>query len=331
MKRISYLIIAGLCLIIINACQKSTESATLATKTESISMGSGYANEIYYRLSDGLITSVPRNNWDIGFIVATREAAILTNGASGVILKAYPVSGSDWSTTVDTTGYKSWTTLYNSDTTWTEGAFNMNATGHPNYGWGEYDEITHNLTGVSLYIIKTRAGAYKKIWINNKLSTQQKYSFQYSDLDGTNEKTITLDLYNSTKNFVYYSLDTDEKIDREPDKDTWDILFTKYHTLIHGLDYVPTGVLQNIGITAQLSEDTDPSSTVFPTTGFMKEINTIGYNWKDYDYEANKYIIKEDSSVFFVKDLNEVVYRIKFKTFEGTSTGNISFDVSILN
>ena len=42
---------------------------TLVTKSATISLGAGYANDIYYRLSDGLITSVPRNNWDIAFSV----------------------------------------------------------------------------------------------------------------------------------------------------------------------------------------------------------------------------------------------------------------------
>jgi hypothetical protein len=333
MKRISYLIIVGVILIIMNSCKKSSDTGVaLEIKTGTISLGAGYANEIYLSLSDGLATTVPRNNWDIAFSVPKREAAILANTTSGVVLKAYPVPGSDWATPVDTTGFKSWTTLYNSDTTWSEGAFNMNATGNLNlnYGWGEYDINTHNLTGVCLYIIKTRGASYKKIWIDNKLSTQQKYTFRYADLDGSNPQIINLDLAGSNKNFMYYSLDTKEEVDREPDKDKWDILFTKYHTLIDGLDYVPTGVLQNIGVTAQISKDTDPESKVFPSTGFLKEINTIGYDWKDYDFEANKYTIKEDSCVFFVKDLSEAVYRIKFNTFEGSTTGNISFDVSIL-
>ena len=69
MKKISYLIIVGMFLIIMNSCNKSTDSTNLVTKTATISLGAGYANEVYYRLSDGLITSVPRNNWDIAFSV----------------------------------------------------------------------------------------------------------------------------------------------------------------------------------------------------------------------------------------------------------------------
>jgi hypothetical protein len=126
---------------------------------------------------------------------------------------------------------------------------------------------------------------------------------------------------------VYYSLDTNEEVDREPDTDKWDIVFTRYHTLVEGIIYLVTGVLQNIDVTAQESTDTDPLSTVFPDTGYLTNISTIGRDWKDYI--NNEYTIDE-TRVFFVKDLNEAIYRIKFKTFEGISTGNLSFDISTL-
>lgn len=328
MKRINYLIIVGMFLILLNSCDKSTDSVTLETKSAAISLGAGYANEVYYRLSDGMITSVPRNNWDLGFSVSPREAAILTNGTSGVTLKVYPTTpGWNWSDPVDTAGYYNWPTLYNSDTTWTEGAFNMNATVHPNYGWGEYDMNTHNLTGIALYIIKTRAASFKKIWIMNKLSAQQKFTFRYSDLDGSNEETVSLDLSSSTKNFVYFSLDTKEEVDREPDNDKWDLLFTKW--IDKSINYPVTGVLQNIDVTALESTDTDPKSKVFPSTGFLTSMSTIGSDWKVIDMQTFEYSI-DGTRVFYVKDLNGVIYRLKFKTFEGSTTGNLSFDVTIL-
>ena len=244
------------------------------------------------------------------------------------MLKAYPVAtGWNWSDPIDTLGYYNWTPLYNSDTTWTEGAFNMNATGYPNYGWGEYDMNTHNLTGVSLYILRTRAGDFKKIWIMNKLSALQKYTFRYSNLDGSGEQTITLDLAGSTKNFVYYSIDTNEELDREPDSEGWDLLFTKY--VDNSINYTVTGVLQNIDVTAQESMDTDPKSKVFPSSGFLTNMSTIGSDWKIIDMQTYQYTI-DDSRVFFVMDRDGQVYRIKFKTFEGSSTGNLSFDISVL-
>jgi hypothetical protein len=328
MKKVRYLIFLGLIIIFLHSCTKSSDSLSLVTKSESISLSPGYANDIFYRLSDGLITPVPRTNWDLAFVVSPREASILTNATSGVELKVYPVAeGWTWSDPVDTAGYKSWPQLYNSDTTWTEGSFNMNATGHPNYGWGVYDVNTHNLAGTALYIIKTRGGSYKKIWIMEKLSALQKFTFQYSDIDGSNEETVTLDLAGSTKNFVYYSIDTNEKIDREPDHDKWDIVFTKW--IDKSINYPVTGVLQNLNVTAEESTDTDPNSKVFPSTGYLTAISTIGSDWKVINMETFQYSIDE-TRVFFVKDLNEDVYRIKFKTFEGSTTGNLSFDVSTL-
>ena len=325
MKKILYLVFAVLTIIAVNSCKK--DSGTLVTNTASVSLGAGYSNDVYYRLSDGLITSVPRSNWDIAFSVSPREAAILTNGAAGVTLKTYPVSaGWSWATSIDTAGYHNWTSLYNSDTTWTEGAFNMNATGHPNYGWATYDMVTHNLTGISLYIIKTRNGSFKKIWIEKKLTVDQKYTFRYADLNGANEKNVTLLLAGKNKNFVYYSLDTNAEVDREPETTMWDIVFTKW--MDKSLGYYPvTGVLQNIGVSSLTSPDIDPLSKTMPSTGYHTSISTIGSNWKTINMTTYQYAIDE-TRVFFVKDQNSKTYRIKFKSFEGSSTGNLSFDIS---
>jgi len=35
--------------------------------SETISMGSGYANDIFYSLKNGVAATVPRTNWDIAF------------------------------------------------------------------------------------------------------------------------------------------------------------------------------------------------------------------------------------------------------------------------
>ena len=325
MKKIYGLILAVLCIIGINSCKKDS-AVQLVTRSETISLGAGYTNDIFYRLSDGLITSVPRSNWDIGFSISPREAAIITNGAAGVTLKVYPINPNwTWTTPIDTTGYNNWTTLYNSDTTWTEGAFNMNATGHPNYGWGKYNEITHNLAGVALYIIKTRNGSYKKIWIENKLSVDQIYNFRYADINGSNEHLVTMNCAGKNKNFLYYSIDTNAEIDREPETSLWDIVFTKW--IDKSINYPVTGVLQNIGITALKSTDTDPASTNMPSSGYLSAISTVGSDWKTVNMTTYQYSI-DGTHVFLLKDLTSQIFRIKFKTFEGSATGNLTFDVS---
>ena len=54
------------------------------------------------------------------------------------------------------------------------------------------------------------------------------YAISYADLDGNNIVTTNIEAYNYTdKNFIYYSLDSDLIVDREPNKETWEHNFYK--------------------------------------------------------------------------------------------------------
>ena len=62
---------------------------------------------------------------------------------------------------------------------------------------------------------------------------------------------------------------------------------------------------------------------------FFSEINNIGYDWK-YFQMGSGYII-DNSRCYFVKDNNQQIWRIIFNDFEGTSTGNILFNLEQMN
>jgi hypothetical protein len=203
----------------------------------------------------------------------------------------------------------------------------MNATDFPNYGWGDYDMITHNVNGVSLYLIKTREGLMKKIWIEKKMSVDQKYIFRYANIDGTDEKDVTLDMAGMTTNLDYYSIDTGEEVNREPDASTWDIVFTKY--IDNSINYPVTGVLENIDIKAQEVNAADISPDEMPETGYLTDISAIGSDWKIIDMATYQYSM-DDTKAYYVKDRDNNIYRIQFRSFEGSSTGNLSFDISTL-
>jgi len=323
------LALVGISLI---SCSKDDNSPSKIDKSESITMGASYTNDIYYSFKNGVIAEVPRANWDIAFSVSTRSSSILINSTAGVTLKAYPSAFSTWtsSTSLDTTGYKSWDFLYNSDTTWEDGAFSRNATGFPNYGWGIYDNIsTHNITGCAIYVIKLRNGDFKKIFIDKKFSASQKYTFHYANIDGSDEHTVTeLDASGSKANFVYYSLQDNAVVaDREPDTSTWDILFTKW--IDNSIDYPVTGVLQNIEIPAIDVTADDPSTITYNDGQFLDDINTIGSDWKTINMSTYQYDIPTNR-YFITKDKNGLVYRINFTAFAGSSTGDLSFHIKQL-
>ncbi len=130
-----------------------------------------------------------------------------------------------------------WKRLSNSDSIWEEGAFNRNSMDHPDYGWGVYNAITHDVVGDSVYIISLANGAKKKLWIKSKNSINNTYVFTYADLDGTNEFTETLDVTPyEDKLFVYYNLSIGSVIDREPAQSSWDLLFSRYSATVYDLD-----------------------------------------------------------------------------------------------
>ncbi len=231
----------------------------------------------------------------------------------------------------DTTGIANWPLLTNSYDTWMRGAFDSNRdpNNQSDYGWGFYDIQTHFIMGDSIYIIKTQAGNYKAISVDQLASGV--YTVSYSDLDGSNYVTKTLDRspYGS-KNFFYYSIDQDVVKDFEPATAGWDIVFTKYLTFIpfFGGYYPVSGALTNRGVeVSQVEFNPGGSYSVNDTVNFpmSDNISTIGYDWKDAGPVG---IVIYDTLVYYVKDQNGNVNELKFTDYSGSATGKMVFEVN---
>jgi len=319
-------IVLSLTVNLFTACEKKDGPESPVPVNDSIAMGAGYVTDIYYSLADGVIAEVPRTNWDIAFSVDPQSSAILINEAASVELKVYPSSSSTlaemWAEPVDLTDYGSWDNLNNPDTTWADGAFGMNATGHPNYGWGNYNMASHNVEGAALYIIKTRSGKMMKIAIEMKYSMEQRYAFRYADLETKVETSVDLDCSASTANFVYYSLDSKEVLEnREPDASTWDLLFTKYTD--NSINYNVTGVLSNANVLVAEKDNTTFEDITWSEGDLSDNINIIGSDWKSFDMENMVYVVDE-GRVFIIRDASERCYLLNFTAFDMT-TGKAVF------
>lgn len=323
MKQVYFFLLA-----IILGLSTSAASGNSLIEGDSVTMGEGYANDIYYSYENGQITSVERANWDIGFYTSPLSAGIITNGAAGVSLYAYPLGDTNSWNNIDTTGLSTWTVSYNSHVEWEDGAFNRNALGHPDYGWGIYNTINHNVVGDSLYLIEFFDGNVKKLWIEKKVSTANTFYFKFADLDGSNEVSKILDCNPyPDKNFVYYSLQNDEVLDREPDSDLWDILFTKYMGINNDQPYPVTGALSNIGVPANKNMEVGPDFDDWLAVPMDSTKSPIGYDWKYFDSGIFNYIV-EDSIAYFTRSKAGDVYKLVFSAFDFT-VGKIVFDLSI--
>lgn len=301
-------------------------SLNLFSQNQSISLLPSYTNQSFYSLENGEVANLNNTDWDLAFSTATMSSSIRINAGIGTELYSYPLGDTtDWNT-FNSSNLSNWLPIYNSDTNWFVGAFDKNSTSMFDMGWGMYSMITHHVTGDSLYAIKTVGGDWKKLWIQ-KLANDE-YTFKYANLDGTNEINTSVSKFNySDKNFIYYSLDQNSVLDREPNSIDWDITFTKYITPVQGMPYGVTGVMSNDGVqVAQVDNLPDPNSYTDYSQHLMStEINTIGYDWKSFDMSTFSYSV-EPYRCYFVKDLQDKVWRIIFTSFEGSSTGNIEFN-----
>ena len=305
-------------------------SVSSNSQNQSLSLNSGYSNQSFYSLSNGEVQNTLNNNWDLAFSTDIFSSSIRINDGKGTQLYNYHLGDTNsWNSINSSTPNILTSPIYNSDTSWDVGAFNVFETGGFDYSWGVYNLQSHHVIGDSLYVIQTINGNWKKLWIKSKESGE--YFIQYADLDGSNLVSTSIAASNySDKRFVYYSLDQSLVIDREPSLDSWDISFTKYITDVQGIPYPVTGVLSNVGIDiAKATNISNPYSYIdYDIHPFDNKINSMGYDWKSFS--GSGYVL-DNQRCYFIRDYQDNIWRLIFEVFEGTSSGNIEFNIEAIS
>lgn len=286
-----------------------------------LSMGQGYSNEVYYKLSSAETNTFPASSWDIAFLREnSQNIGIRVNDGIGIQVYEASNNPADFNT-IDIADEASWTPLYNDDTNWDNGAFMQ---GSASYGWGEYNPVSHHVEGTIVFVLKYTDGTYRK-FINEDYYGG--YTFKYATWDGTDwigETTTTVSNTSNPENrYNYYSLQNNAEVVAEPAIGSWDFVFRKYNTFLDppGENYIVTGTLQNPNVTVAKNEEPDGNGN--PNgLAYSEEINTLGYNWKTFN--GSGYDVNTDMAYYIKYDEN-TVYRLVFESFEGASNGNISF------
>ena len=289
--------------------------------TINMSMGAGYSQQVYYKLSTQTETSFAANLWDIAMLRTSNYAfALRVNDGIGIQVFEASNNPSDWES-IDITDESSWTQLYNSDTQWNNGAFDQ---GSATYGWGEYNSVTHHVEGTVIFVLKYSDGTYRK-FINEDFYGG--YTFKYSTWDGsewTADQTATVANLNNPDNvYNYYSLQNDTEVVAEPAPTDWDLKFTKYYTeLAPNTMYSVTGVLHNELV--EVAENDEPTGMpASPSLTYSTDINTIGYDWKSF---TNGAFSVDSEKAFYIKYEDGTIYRLYFTAFTGSSSGDLSFN-----
>jgi hypothetical protein len=304
-------------------------TASQAQVNDTVITAPTYANNVWYSLANDDQASSAANSWHIGFSTsmgATDEltTAILFNHKTGTV---YEVPGSDPANfaTVDSAGLSAWTPLYNSEHYWSLGAFNNTSDlGTFDYGWGNYNMTTHGIDANRVFIVKLAAGGYYKLMISSA-NTENTYTFVFANLDNSGLTTETIDVTTyASKNFVYYNLETEAIVDREPVSANWDLYFHQFPSFDYNPPYMVTGIFQNAGVQIAKAYPVNNTETYedFSAETFSDEINTIGYNWKSFTGMAYEIA---DSTVYFVADKAGEVWKVIMTGFSGSSAGKYMF------
>ena len=299
--------------------------------TANVTMGSGYANRVFFDLSANNSVSQVGDNWDIAFYRNNAmDKGVKINDAKNVTV--YEASGvaTDFDS-VNPSQIGTWgTPLYNPDLTnrLQDGAFDA-ATKAPagplNYGWGTYNIGTHTVNGNVTFVLDYGNNNYIKFFIT---SFANGYTFKYAVWNGSAwNATQTKALPNGTDDayFNYFSFTTGEKVlNMEPPKANWDLMFTRFYTdFVYpggSMMYKMAGILQSptVSVAKVQPETQEISTAVLPTTPFSNNIATIGYSWKPTSGAPHSNV------VYYVKQGSEY-YRMYFISNGGTGTGNMYF------
>lgn len=321
------------------ACAMGTSA--WAQTADSVAVGAGYQNDVYWSFSSGVVKEVLTADWDLAFqarMGGGTAAGIYANGSSGVTV--YEVPGmlpESFGSPIDTAGIGSWRVWSNSDKTWDLGALNRDASTEDfNFGWGEYSMVTHTIQATTVFLVQyeKKAGAalkYKQVMIE-RLSGGT-FTVKIADLDGSNQQTVSVDRQQfNTRNFAYLTIaDGAVRYDREPESASWDLLFGKYvASLAMGdgttVPYTVTGVRQNAGISvARISGPDAPGAGVPAAEAFSTVISTIGYDWKSINMATFQWEIP-DTLVYFVMKRDGGIERLKFTGFSGSASGIARFE-----
>ena len=304
-------------------------------QNDSVSLGSGATNMVFYNLRSGAKTTAANNDWHIAFAsryiagityaTTCQAAAIRINEAYGLKLFRCPNQKFPQWASFDTTGWQGWQQMHNPDTSWKVGAFNINRNVNDqfNYGWGEYNIGDHNIySDSSIYLIQLPNGSFKKFALIN-LAIDDTFNFQFGNLDNSGLSVMQI-LKNNNKNFQYVNLINSSILDKEPTLGNWDFVAMRYNNTA----YNSANLTQDIGI---LTNDADNSFAASGSTAqqpcysgsYSNVINVIGKSWMGTPGDT---VIP--GLAYFISGQGGT-YKLTLTGFGGAATGEFDFTVGV--
>jgi hypothetical protein len=323
----------------------STQLFSQCATSDSTNMGPGYVNDVFYSFQNGTVKTVPNSNWHMAFSVQGSKfiphpetgVSIRVNSVKGnVLVKLNGANAANWRA-IDTTGLYTLPERLDSFKSWDFGAFNKgyNYNKAPfNFIWGAYNSTTKNVDGNNVFVLYNKtAGVYKKVFIKS-LGWDTLWNVIISNIDNSDSTNLIFSK-NSFPNrlFVYYDMINKQLNDREPAKNTWDLVWTRYKDVVTQFNvtgaYPLTGILVNKSDTVAKNTGKKCNEVWLSsvTAPFLYQADNIGWDWKIAPQGPGAFAMV-DTFVFFVKNSPSNYYKLSFNKFGGSATGKTYFSVN---
>ncbi len=268
--------------------------------TKIIPLTSDYRYQIYYEInSNSIVNENLKTDWDIAFENNLDGYHIIIN--SSTFSQISRVDNVPFENIINVSGL-----IWN----WDNPNGDLN-----NTAIGDYRELNNTFWIIDLgYSPSGNQRGYKKFMIESV--SQDYYTIRHANLDNTEDITVII-YKNYETNFIYYSLKQKLEVEIEPLNNSWDLLFTQYtHIFDSGTPYLVTGTLINNHSNIEVAIDSitnfnEINDTYISTYEFIKDQNTIGYNWKEYFHDTQTFSIKSHINYIIKKD-NNTFFKLRF-------------------
>lgn len=307
-----------LALIIFSSCFKEDEMIEPHEpgniNTSTIELGQYYIYQVYFDLGTNKNVSVNlKDDWDLGFDATTDGRRIILNTSK--FMMAANTGLTDFQAVTDTSGLK-----------WKFDKANGDSASTAIGCWFDIS-LTDTIYSKNVYVLDLGlnemgiAQGFKKV-IFEELKNGN-YKFKFAKLDGSEQYSFTISK-DPIINFVSFSFKNGgAKVEIEPEKNSWDFLFTQYTDLLFTDDnepypYIVTGTLINPnGVEVafdSIKKFQDITINDITNFVFSSEQNKIGYEWKYYDFNNGVYTVLSNFN-YIIKDVDGFYYKLRFIGF----------------
>lgn len=282
-------------------------------KTDTIPMTENYLYQVYYSLDSGeIISANVKTLFDLGFECNQPGWHVILNSSN--FMKVTDLGSVPFGSAYDTTGLHmkfdksdgnpdsnavgQWFTISGVDTV---------SNGHVYAVSRGLDELGNPL------------GLWQVIFDSLRNNT---FYFRYAPLSGGSGTPAAV-VKDPAVNYIYFSLKSGSVVSAEPSRESYDLLFSQYTTMLltdEGIPYpyLVTGVLLNrnqmrtaIDSTTEFLAITRESAL---TLQYSQVIDAIGYDWKYYNFTSGVYTIRPKLN-YVIQSESGYIFKLRFVGF----------------